>query len=56
MPELPTCWVLWSHTDGEMPRIELVTHLKIVAETQRNLLQGIWSGMKRFELEEHKIV
>lgn len=56
MDDVRTVWVLWSHTEGEMPRIESVHNLHQVGEMQRTILQGIWKGMKRFELEEHPLI
>ena len=56
MPDHKTCWVLWSHTQGEMPRIESVFAAEVVAEAQRKLLQEIWGGMKQFEIEQHTII
>lgn len=56
MPDNPTCFVLWSHTQGEMPRIESVFAAEVAAEAQRDLLQAIWNGMKQFEVERHTII
>ena len=56
MHDVRTVWVLWSHTDGELPRIEAVFNLHQVGEMQRTILQQIWKGMKRFELEEHPLI
>ena len=56
MNDIRTVWVLWSHTQGELPRIEAVFNLHQVAEMQRHVLQQIWGDMKKFELEEHPLI
>jgi len=51
MTDMQTVWVLWSHTEGELPRIESVFRYKHEAELTLMAMRAIWPDMKHFELE-----
>ena len=55
MDETQKVYVLWSHTDGELPRLEMACKLRSVAEAHMQLLDSIWQQRKQFEITELRL-